>query len=277
MRSEEEYVFGTHDEEIARLGLQHQAWRARAFAAWQSARIHQGLRVLDVGCGPGYASVDLAELVGTGGDVIAIDKSRRFLDVLESACGRRELRNVRPCQVDLDNDDFPNARAERVWCRWVLSFVKRPREVLEKMAGALEPEGSIVLHEYYDYATWRGMPPCPEIEEFVSAVMKSWRETGSEPDIALQVTNWMEELGLEIREIRPIVDVVETDTLHWAWLRAFIDIGRQRLVELGFLETRRAEAIWRAFVEFEAAPNARMITPAVLQVVARRAGIGGYT
>jgi ubiquinone/menaquinone biosynthesis C-methylase UbiE len=77
--AEKEYVLGTGDEELARLGLQHRAWRLRALAAWRAAEIGPGQTVLDVGCGPGYASLDLAEMVGPCGRVVALDKSERFL------------------------------------------------------------------------------------------------------------------------------------------------------------------------------------------------------
>jgi hypothetical protein len=42
------------------------------------------------------------------------------------------------------------------------------------------------------------------------------------------------------------------------------------LIGSGFLESSRAEAIWRAFGELEAVTGGRMITPAVLEVIARR-------
>ena len=81
-----DYVLGTHDEEIARLGLQHRAWQSRALAAWRKADFGSGQTVLDVGCGPGFATLDLAEVVGRDGRVLAIDKSERFLDYLEATC-----------------------------------------------------------------------------------------------------------------------------------------------------------------------------------------------
>jgi SAM-dependent methyltransferase len=263
---EDEYVLGTHDEEIARLGLQHRAWRPRMFAAWQAAGIGDGHSVLDVGSGPGYAALDLAETVGSRGHVIAIDKSERFLRALESA--RRG--NISGHCVDLETGAFPAVRAQRAWCRWVLCFVKNPREILANMATALDPGGAIVLHEYFDYRMWRAAPPCPELDEFVSAVMTSWREAGGEPDIARQLPCWLEELRFEIRQIRPIVNIVASDTMLWAWLRAFIDVGRRRLTEIGHLTPERSERIWEAFQAFEAAPGSRMVTPGVLEIVARR-------
>src|SRR5258708_21651917 len=62
--AERDYVLGTHDDEVARLGLQHRVWRARALDAWRRPGFTVGQTLLDIGCGPGLASADLAEIVG---------------------------------------------------------------------------------------------------------------------------------------------------------------------------------------------------------------------
>jgi SAM-dependent methyltransferase len=249
---EKEYVLGTHDAEVERLGLQHRAWRPRALAAWASAGIALGQTVLDVGCGPGYASLDLAELVGPQGRVVAIDKSERFLAALEAMRRERGLKNIEGFKADFDGGDFPGVTADRAWCRWVLCFMQRPRELLTRLAAALQPQGVFVLHEYFDYSTWQAAPPCPELQEFVAAVMASWRDTGGEPDVALTLPSWLEAAGFAIKSLRPIVDIVQKDDMLWAWLRAFIDVGRHRLIDLGHLSESRSEVIWQAFTELEA-------------------------
>src|SRR5437667_12597218 len=81
--SERDYVLGTHDEELLRLGLQHRVWRPRALDAWRRAGFTVGQTLIDVGCGPGYAAVDLAEIVGPSGRIIALDRSQRFLAALQ--------------------------------------------------------------------------------------------------------------------------------------------------------------------------------------------------
>jgi SAM-dependent methyltransferase len=270
MVSTKDYVLGTHDEEIERLGLQHRAWRQRALDAWRSAGIGSDQTVLDVGCGPGYASLDLAELVGPSGRVVAVDKSERFLHALDATCRERRIENISAHSADLDAGEFPDGIADRAWCRWVLAFVKNPRAVLARMAAALAPDGVMVLHEYFDYSTWRAAPPSSELEEFVSAVMTSWRDNGGEPDIALWLPGWLEELGFELRSARPIIDVVRPDQLSWSWLATFVEGGRRRLVDLGYLSLSRAESVWQAFITLQATPGARMITPGVLEIVAGR-------
>ena len=269
---ERDYVLGTHDEEIARLGQQHLAWRLRAHAAWLAAEIGPGQTVLDVGCGPGYAALDLAEWLMPNGRVVAMDKSERFLNALQATASERGLENISTHRVDLDAGDFPDVTADRAWCRWVFAFVKNPRDVLARVSTALGPRAQIVIHEYFDYSVWRTAPRCPELEEFVATVMASWRDTGGEPDIALSIPRWLEEMGFEVRSASPIVDVVEPGHMKWTWLRSFINVGRQRLVDLGYLSASRADSIWNAFTAFEASAGARMISPGVLEIVAARNG-----
>src|SRR5215475_13462482 len=94
MSPDKDYILGTHDEEISRLALQHRVWRPRALDAWQRAGFTVGQTLLDLGCGPGSAALDLAEIVGPSGSVIAVDRSRRFLDALEAGRTRRGLGNI---------------------------------------------------------------------------------------------------------------------------------------------------------------------------------------
>ena len=268
--AERDYVLGTHDDEIERLALQHRVWRPRALDAWARAGFSAGQTLLDVGCGPGHATLDLAAIAGPSGRVVAVDQSRRFLETLARAAQGRGLSNVERREQDLDDPRFADLQADGAWARWIFAFVKRPRELLTHVAQALAPGGVLVVHEYFDYGTWRLLPRSTAHEEFVSLVMESWRRAGGEPDIALSVPAWLGELGLEIRELRPIVDVVAPSSPVWAWPRAFIEVGLKRLVELGRLNETRAGEIWQSFREREAGAGALMATPAVLEVIAVR-------
>src|SRR5262249_17956183 len=104
--SERDYVLGTHDAEIERLGLQHRVWRARALDAWQRAGIDAGQTVIDVGAGPGYASLDLADIVGGSGRVIAVERTRRFLDALQDMARRRGFDNISTIEADVVDAAF---------------------------------------------------------------------------------------------------------------------------------------------------------------------------
>src|SRR5437899_11106035 len=119
---ERDYVLGTHDEELARLGVQHRAWRPVVLDCWKQAGITNGSRVLDVGAGPGYATVDLAEIVGPGGREVAAERSSNFGNAIKSAIETQSLSNVDVADPELMNDDLPAAPFDFSWYLWVLCF-----------------------------------------------------------------------------------------------------------------------------------------------------------
>jgi ubiquinone/menaquinone biosynthesis C-methylase UbiE len=267
---ERDYVLGTHDDEIERLGIQHEVWRARAMAAWQRAGIAAGQTILDIGSGPGYATLDLASIVGKDGRVIAVDRSRRFLDTLDARRRERGIDNVEVIESDLDEVKLAPNSADGAWCRWVLAFVMRPRELLARAAAAIKPGGVFVSHEYFDYGTWRSMPVSRLFEEFVHATIANWRRSGGEPDIGLEVPRWLEELGFTIESVTPIIDVITPRDFAWRWPTSFMEIGLSRLVQLGAIEKSREGEFREALDVVTNTPTMRMITPGVLEVVARK-------
>ena len=270
MKSERDYVLGTHDEEIQRLGLQHRVWRSRAVDAWRRAGFSAGQEILDVGCGPGYASIDLAEIVGPSGKVHAIDRSRRFLDALDRTCIDRGWNNVVTHECDLNEEKFPDLRADGAWVRWVFAFVKHPEKLLSEITRTLKPGGTLVIHEYFNYAVWQIVPKSEELEEFVREVMESWRADGGEPDIGLDLPRRLVECGCSIQSLKPIVDVVTPSDDAWQWLATFVRVGMQRLVALGRVSSDRAKQIQEAFDRRETGPSTLMFTPAVLEIIAVR-------
>jgi len=266
--ADRDYILGTHDDEIARLGLQHRVWRPRASDAWRRAGFTAGQTLLDVGCGPGFATIDLAEIVGDEGKVVAVDRSRRFLDALEAAARRRGIGHIATHEVDLDEGALPNVSADGAWVRWVFAFVTRPRELLGRIAARLKPGGVLVVHEYADYGTWRCAPRSAVLDRFVDVVMESWRDDGGEPDIGLDLPVWLGELGLEARSLRPIVDAIRPADYAWQWPKSFIEVGIRRLVTLGRMNATSAAETAAAFATLESSPHALMITPLVLEILA---------
>lgn len=268
--TERDYVLGTHDAEIERLGLQHRVWRPRALDAWRRAGITVGQTVADIGAGPGFATEDLAEIVGPSGRVIAIERSARFLAALRARTDRVGLANVTAIEGDLLEVGPGEATADALWCRWVLCFVADPRAALRAMLAMLKPGGVAVFHEYADYRAWRFAPRRPALEHYVDAVMASWRATGGEPDIALDLAGWLAEEGFAV-EVRPIIDVVPPASFVWQWPASFVESGSARLVELGYLGTDEAHAVRRELAAATADTGALMVTPLVLELIARRA------
>jgi SAM-dependent methyltransferase len=272
MTKDRDYILGTNDAEIARLGLQHRVWRPTALEFWRRAGITVGSTVIDAGCGPGYATIDLAEIVGPKGRVIAIDRSRRFLDVLRARAETSHLTNIEIIEAQLTDDIWPKAVADFIWCRWVYSFVREPAAIMRHMAAALKPGGTFVSQEYYDYRGWRLAPANAEFERFVQIIMQSWRDDGGEPDIGLDMVRFAMDAGLEVALTEPEVFITRPGDYFWEWPTAFVRNTHERLIELGKItkdDVERVAAIWR---KAEADPRTSMFTPGVLMLAARKPG-----
>jgi SAM-dependent methyltransferase len=265
-----DYVLGTHDAEIERLGVQHRVWRPRMIDACRRAGLTVGRTAVDLGCGPGYATLDLAEIVGSSGHVHAIDRSERFLAALGARMRVHGVTHVSTYGRDLDDDGWPEIHADLVWCRWVAAFVRRPRALVDRMRGLVRTGGRVVMHEYLDYAAWRLLPDAPEFEAFVATVIAAWRQAGGEPNIGRDLPGWLEDAGFHVDDVRPIMDVVSPADFIWQWPRAFVEVGLERLVAIGLMPEERAADIWRDFLLREASPHVRMATPTVLEILATR-------
>lgn len=267
---ETDYVLGTHDDEVARLGLQHRVWRNAVTDCWHRVGITHGWRVLDVGAGPGYATADLAEIVGPGGRVLGIERSARFLEAARDRCARRGLTNVEFREADLMEVSLGDLGYDASWCRWVASFVSSPARLMANIAGALRPGGLAIFHEYSDYDTFRFMPMKPALERFSQEVMGSWRASGGEPNIARELPRLLREAGLRVVEIIPRVRTVSQRDYTWQWPKSFIEINITRLQELGRVTAAEADEVRREFADVEADSGAWFTTPMFLEIVARK-------
>ena len=270
--STQTYLLGTHDEEIERLGLQHRVWRPHVAACWSRAGVTVGSRVLDVGAGPGYATVELAEIVGPAGRVVAIERSQRFLAFAREACARRGLANVELRELDLMAQPLGVSGLDAAWCRWVAAFVSHPARLVAAIAGALRPGGVAMFHEYGDYSAWRLSPRGPAHESFVAGVIQSWRETGGEPDVGRELPRLLLDAGFRLLGVTPLIFVVRPTDFMWRWPAAFIEIHLRHLLEQGKAEPAWADSVLRELRAAETAPGSFMVTPLVLEIVAEKAG-----
>jgi SAM-dependent methyltransferase len=268
--AERDYVLGTHEEELERLGVQHRAWRPVVLECWEKAGVTTGSRVLDVGAGPGYASVDLAEIVGSNGRVVAVERSHNFVNAVKNAVRMQSLPNVDVHELDLMNDDLPEGPFDFSWCRWVLCFLSNPELLVKKLAGVIRNGGRAIFHEYGHYTTWRFFPQRNSLEEFRSHVIATWRESGGEPDTGLPLPSWLTRNGFAVRSVVPRIFCLQPSDYMWQWPSQFIQVHLLRLQELGRIDAAFADQVRADLAAAEKEKASFMLTPLVLEVVAEK-------
>jgi ubiquinone/menaquinone biosynthesis C-methylase UbiE len=270
----EEYILGTGEQEIDRLGLQHRIWSAAAHRLWERAGIQPGMTVLDVGCGPGHATMDLAELVGPAGRIIAVDESALYLKHLNDRLQGRRLSNVERVLGDVQqlDDVLPHVSqsVDIAWARWVLCFVAEPEEVVAAVSRLLKPGGRFAVQDYFSYETMTLAPRHEAVTRVIRAVAASWRDRGGDPDIVGRLPRILRKSGFKVTHLDVDQRLARPGTTPWHWPDSFWKSFLPRLVALGHLTPAERAEFERVWVEASEDPDVFMMLPPVFEVVAVR-------
>lgn len=288
---EKEYILGTHDDEARRLGFQHRLWSDLAHQTWKSCSIKPGDRVLDVGCGPGFAALDLARIVTSdpgrpGGLVVGVDESPRYIEQARGAAERGGLRGEMVCLVgDVQNlvetlgvaaDELrPRGFAgtgffDLAYTRWVLCFVPDPGAVASGVSRLLKPGGRWGINDYFNYESMALAPRSKAFARVIQAVGASWRSRGGDPDIAGRMPALCRAAGMRVDSIRCDQRVARPGDSMWMWPDTFFRIYVPTLVGHGFLSAPEGEAFFEDWARYSADPDSFMHLPSVYELIAVR-------
>ncbi|MEO1583733.1 MAG: methyltransferase domain-containing protein [Planctomycetota bacterium] len=274
MATHRDYVLGTDASESERLGVQHRLWSDAAFAAWRRAGVRVGSRVLDLGCGPGWTSFDLAQLVGPAGRVVGIEGSPSYADTFRDQARRMGLDHATVIEGDLHDlssllggDAFESF--DVVYTRWVPCFLRDAASVIEQAAGALRPGGTIAIQDYWGYGTMRIVPRSAAFEQIAEQAAASISETG-DTDVMGNMPAILREAGLEVEFFEPIQRTARPSTPMWDWPDIFWPNFVPRLVESGRITQGTADEFADDWARASQNPDAVMMLPPIFEAVARK-------
>ncbi len=112
----------------------------------ERADVEDGMRILDLGCGWGSLSLYLAERLPLA-RILAVSNSKPQREYILSRCARRGLHNVEVVTADI-NDFRPEGRFDRVVSVEMFEHVRNQAALLARIAGWLEPGGSLFVHHF---------------------------------------------------------------------------------------------------------------------------------
>jgi len=265
----QDYILGVDEVERRRLGFQHRLWSPQAQAIWADAGFAPGQTILDIGCGPGFATLDLAELLGPASRIMAVDAAPAYLESLRmDAAARGVDRQIETIESDAQSLDLAENSIDHAYARWVLCFLERPEAVIDAVAKALRPGGSFAIQDYYNYLAVAVFPRHSAIDRIFQATDAAWRTRGGDPDVASRLPGLLRERGFEIRLIRPLVRTgTPRDTL-WRWPSTFFrESFLPRLLEGGHITDQEKSDFEKAWNERAADPDTLLTTPPMLDIV----------
>lgn len=266
------YVLGSHAGERARLERQHAIWRDAMHASWDRAGFGPGQRLLDLGCGPGFASLELAERVGTHGQVLAIDSAPDFLAHLQREGHSRGLTQLHTRAHDLSTalpQGMEAGQWDGAWCRWVAMFLPRLEPLLDLVTEALRPGGRLVLHEYVQWNTFGLYPGGRQLAVFVERCIAHWRDHGGDPDVAQRLPALLEARGFRLLHSASLMACSPSDHPKARWLQDFLASYPAQLAAAGRW-TAEEQAALQAELHQASQHTSLWVTPALVELVWER-------
>ena len=271
LRTDGNYPLIQSSAEVERLRRQHETWREATERIWRVAGFGPGQAIVDLGCGPGFTSLDLARIVGPSGQVLAIDSSEEATAALAPSAGGAasplEVVTADVRIVDLSDRTFDGAFA-----RWLFCYLNRPGEVLRHIAARLKPGGVIAVIDYWNYLAIRPEPAFPLFRTVFTAVFDSFRDAGGSLDVAGELPRLMAAERLTVSHIEPICVVGRPGSPVWNWIGEFQALYLPVLVERGYLTRAQLDEYERWWADRERTREGFVFAPPMLAIVGVKAG-----
>jgi SAM-dependent methyltransferase len=206
---------GHADIDIRRLLLQGSLYNDHTEDALRIAGLRQGMRVLDVGCGPGDVSFVAARLVGPTGSVLGAYASRDVVEFARSRAAERGLSTVEFVHATIA--DIAVAELDAVIGRLILMHLPDPASTLRQLVRLLRPGGLIAFCEF-DVGAVRSVPESPLSRALVDGIVRAFQSAGLDPAFGPTLPTLFRQAGLGVPQLTLAAPVgTANDADVWAY------------------------------------------------------------
>jgi ubiquinone/menaquinone biosynthesis C-methylase UbiE len=249
------YQHGHHASVVAN----HAKRTAEVNAAFFLPFLKPGMRLLDVGCGPGSITAGLAKCVAPG-ETIGVDPSSSVIHTAASLASGLSDGRLTFEVGDIYTSRFGDETFDAVFAHQVLQHLPRPIEALQKARMLLRPGGVVGVRDV-DWGSTTFYPENQGIRRFLALYYDLARRSGAEPNAGRHLRCWFREAGFgETRVTTSTVsytDAIATaewgDTYAERTLRSNI---AARALELGIAARSELEQIAAAWRDWGRDPDA---------------------
>lgn len=186
---------------LSRQSLLHEPFTRRLL---QRAGIEPGMRVLDVGCGPGDVSFLACELVGAEGLVVGVERDDQAVVTGRRRAADAGHRNVEFVCGDFREIELDGAPFDALVGRFVLMYQADPADAVRRAARHVRPGGVVAFAEVnmpvgsvLPGRAFTGWPNTPASEQVNEWIYKAFARLGTQPDMGVRLLETFVQAGLE--------------------------------------------------------------------------------
>jgi ubiquinone/menaquinone biosynthesis C-methylase UbiE len=244
--------------------LRSHTWRtAENSAAYLLPQLRAGQALLDVGCGPGTLTADLARRVAPG-RAVGIDRAEEVLAQARAHAAREGVR-VELAVGDVYALDFRDASFDVVHAHQVLQHLTDPVRALRELRRVLRPGGVVALRDS-DYASFAWAPLEPGLERWLALYRAVARHNRAEPDAGRFLEGWARAAGFaDVRATSSTWTFADSESCAWwggLWAeRCELSSFGEQAVRYGLASQGELAELAAAWRRWAAHPDAFFVVP----------------
>lgn len=214
--SDSTYVLGHADVEVQRLLLQARLYDGYTEHALRLAGLRPGMRVLDIGSGPGDVSFLAAGLVGPTGSVLGVDAAPEMVELARARAAEKGLSTVQFTRSAIDAIALDEP-VDAVIGRLILMHLPDPAATLRHLASFVRAGGVIAFSEN-DITGAHGVPDSPLFRRVTGGIVRAFEAMGLSPRFGTTLHTVFADAGLGAPRLTlgtPIGTAADTDILAY--------------------------------------------------------------
>ncbi|KAF7556561.1 hypothetical protein G7Z17_g1368 [Cylindrodendrum hubeiense] len=177
------------------------SWRTAANSAgYLLPYLKSDMKILDIGCGAGTITVDLAKYVPQG-HITGLDQAESILDQARALAKDTGVTNVDFVQGDANALEFPGNTFDVVVCHQVLQHVGEPTGILKEMRRVAKVGGFVAARES-DYGSWVWYPAAEGLDNWRALYLNVARSNRGEPNAGRMIHAWARDAGFPKADIQ---------------------------------------------------------------------------
>jgi SAM-dependent methyltransferase len=226
-------------------------------AAFFLPHVRPGMRLLDVGCGPGAITVGLAEAVAPG-EVVGIDLQASQVDRARALASSRGVTNARFEVADIYRLPFPDRSFDAVFAHAVVMHLREPESALNEMRRVLRPSGLAGLRDP-DWGAELFTPETPLLEQFRALRVRVRQHNGSDPFFGRQQRRCLLAAGFARAEATASVTwagSLEQTRQRAPWYKAQLQGFARTAIAEGWIDQATVDAMEAAIDAWSERPDA---------------------